>query len=211
MPDDGLNCGVKLPVELPQAANAEAMASSNTARNCGTYRWAGTPTARNPNHIIPSKKTNADQNTGRGHAARGNSGTVRAVWGAVAIISVTFVLFVPAGSDGGENDAVAKAGSGEIENVRLPPRPFAPLEAVTARVKLAGCPAATVERAAGALRLKSGTVMISAADVPPGAGLLTVIFNVRLVALVFTKSADVSAAAIEAELPNVVTRGEPFS
>jgi len=212
VPVDGLNCGVKLPVELPQAASAEAMASNNTAKNCGTYRRADTLAAQNPSHIIPNMKPSAYKNKGRGHAALGNSGAVRAVCGAVAIIRVTFVLFVPAGSDAGENDAVAKVGGDEIENVKLPPKPAAPSAAVTNRVKLAGCPAVTVAAAADALRLKSGTVTISAGVVPPpGAELLTVIFNVRLAALVFTKSLAVSAAESEVGLPTVVTRGEPFT
>ena len=121
----------------------------------------------------------------------------------VVIMSITFVLFAPAASEVGENDAEVFAGSVEVEKVMVPAR--VPFHGATARVKLAGWPATTAMAATGAPTLKSATVIMRAELVAPtgGGGLFTVILNVPLA----VKSLAGSVTVSEVELTEVGMSG----
>jgi hypothetical protein len=177
VPVDGLTCGLELLAGLPQAASMDAIARSITATNCRVYRRAGSLAIRRPSQADARRNAMAQGKSGGGQPLRGKNGISPAECGIVVMESVTFVLWEPAGSESGEKTAVAFGGSGEVENVTLPPsEPFA---GATASVKLAGWPAATVEAGVGALTLKSATARASAEVVPPpGNGLFTAIFSV---------------------------------
>lgn len=195
VPVAGFSAGLEYPGELPQAAIADATSRSSTTRNCGTYRRTGALTAQSPNQIDAMRKATAHNSSTRGQAMRGRSGTIRAVCAIVAMESVTFVLLVPAGSEDGENDAVEFGGTPDALKFTVPPNePFA---GATASMKLAGCPAETVELEAGAVTAKSATAKASAEVMPPpGDGLFTVIFSVAPGVITFVGRTAVSDVAL---------------
>lgn len=132
----------------------------------------------------------------------GGAGGVRAV-PAVAMASVVVALVAPGVTVIGEKDADASKGSPDAENETTLGKPLASV-AATVMVNIAGWPATTDVDPPGPDAEKPSMVRLNADEgLPPGAGLLTVMFTMPAVA---TSAAGIAAVSCEV-LTKVVVSG----